>query len=46
MEIHDAQLDACTVAELEKAIDFVDKIVRNKQARPIIRKQHAKEEHA
>jgi hypothetical protein len=45
MEIHDAQLDACTVAELEKAIDFVDKIVRNKQARPIIRKQHAKEEH-
>jgi hypothetical protein len=46
MEVHDAQLDACTVAELEKAIDFVDKIVRNKQARPIIRKQHAKEENA
>ena len=45
MEIHDAQLDACTVAELEKAIDFVERIVKNKQARPIIRKQHAKEEH-
>jgi len=45
MEIHDAQLDACTVAELEKAIEFVERIVKNKQARPIIRKQHAKEEH-
>jgi hypothetical protein len=45
MEIHDAQLDACTVAELEKAIDFVERIVKNKQARPIIQKQHAKEEH-
>jgi hypothetical protein len=45
MEIHDAQLDACTVAELEKAIAFVETVVKNKQARPIIRKQHAKEEH-
>jgi hypothetical protein len=44
MEIHDAQLDACTVAELEKAIAFVDTVVKNKQARPIIRKQHEKEE--
>lgn len=44
MEIHDAQLDACTVAELERAIAFVETAVRNKQARPIIRKQHAKEE--
>jgi len=44
MEIHDAQLDACTVAELEKAIAFVETAVKNKQARPIIRKQHAKEE--
>jgi len=44
MEIHDAQLDACTVAELERAIAFVETAVKNKQARPIIRKQHAKEE--
>jgi hypothetical protein len=44
MEIHDAQLDACTVSELEKAIEFVEKIVRNKQARPIIQGKHAKEE--
>jgi hypothetical protein len=36
MEIHDAQLDACTVAELEKAIDFVQTIVKNKQARAIV----------
>lgn len=27
MELHDAQLDACTVAELEKAIDYVTAIV-------------------
>jgi hypothetical protein len=44
MEIHDAQLDACTVSELEKAIDFVEKIVKNKQARVIVRPKHAKEE--
>lgn len=44
MEIHDAQLDACTVSELEKAIDFVEKIVKNKMARPIIQGTHAKEE--
>jgi hypothetical protein len=44
MEIHDAQLDACTVSELEKAMDFVEKIVKNKQARPIIQGKHAKEE--
>jgi hypothetical protein len=44
MEIHDAQLDACTVSELEKAMDFVEKIVKNKQARTIIQGKHAKEE--
>jgi hypothetical protein len=44
MEIHDAQLDACTVAELEKAIAFVETIVKNKQARPIIQTKHAKKE--
>lgn len=48
MEIHDAQLDACTVSELEKAIAFVESIVRNKGARPIIQSKakHAKEENA
>lgn len=36
IEIHDAQLDACTVSELEKAIDIVTAVVRAKGARPII----------
>jgi hypothetical protein len=44
MEIHDAQLDACTVSELEKAIDLVHAIVMNKQARAIVQTKHAKEE--
>jgi len=35
MEIHDAQLDACTVSELEKAIDYVNAIIASKQARII-----------
>ena len=39
MEIHDAQLDACTVAELEKAIDLVNSIIRSKQARVIVEKE-------
>lgn len=48
MEVHDAQLDACTVSELEKAIAFVESVVRAKGARPIIQSkaQHAKEENA
>jgi hypothetical protein len=48
MEIHDAQLDACTVAELEKSIDIVESIVRAKQARLIVQPKvkHAKEENA
>jgi hypothetical protein len=46
MEIHDAQLDACTVSELEKAMNFVEEALRKKQARPIIQKQNAKEENA
>lgn len=32
MEIHDAQLEACTLAELEKATDIVVQTVRNKKA--------------
>jgi len=35
MEIHDAQLEACTIAELEKALDIVQKTIRAKKARVI-----------
>ena len=35
MEIHDAQLDECTVKEMEKAIDKVNATLLNKMARPI-----------
>jgi len=35
MEIHDAQLDVCTLAELEKAIDIVHKMILTKKARVI-----------
>ena len=35
MEIHDAQLDACTVAELERAMDMVYRTIVSKQARVI-----------
>lgn len=36
MEIHDAQLDACTVAQLEKALDFVARELVAKRARAIV----------
>ena len=35
MEIHDAQLDACTIQMLEKAIDIVNADITNRKARPI-----------
>jgi ABC-type protease/lipase transport system fused ATPase/permease subunit len=35
MEVHDAQLDACTIAQLEKALDFVARELRAKRARAI-----------
>lgn len=35
MEIHDAQLDICTVAEMEKALDYVWEQIRLKRARKI-----------
>jgi len=35
MEVHDAQLDACTVGDLEKALDFVAREIRAKRARAI-----------
>lgn len=40
MELHDAQLDACTVSELEKAIDIVNEILRQKKARLILEKKN------
>jgi hypothetical protein len=44
MEIHDAQLDACTVSELEKAIDLVELFVRQKKARLIVEKKNVEKE--
>ena len=35
MEIHDAQIDAASVADLELALDFVESEIRNKRARVI-----------
>lgn len=35
MEIHDAQLDVCTIAELEKAVDIVKQELRSKRMRVI-----------
>lgn len=35
MEIHDAQIDQCTVAQLESALDLVQKTIRNGKARAI-----------
>lgn len=35
MDVHDAQLDACTVGQLEKALDFVVKEIKAKRARAI-----------
>lgn len=42
LEIHDAQLDQCTVAELEAAIELVKREIQNKRARAIeFREQQA-----
>lgn len=35
LEVHDAQLEACTVAQLEVAIDIVAEEIRNRRARVI-----------
>jgi len=35
MEIHDAQLDACTIGQLERALEFVAREIRAKRARAI-----------
>lgn len=39
MEIHDAQLEACTVNDLERAMDIVVKRQRHGQVRYIVRKE-------
>jgi len=36
MDIHDAQLDNCTVKEMEKALFIVAEEIRQKKARPIV----------
>lgn len=35
MEIHDAQLDVCTVAQLERALGFVEQEIKGRRARVI-----------
>lgn len=35
MEIHDAQLDVCTIAELEKAVEIVKQELRHKRMRVV-----------
>ena len=35
MEVHDAQLDACTIGQLERALDFVARELRAKRAKAI-----------
>mgnify|MGYP001308329747 CR=1 FL=1 len=36
MEIHDQQLDTCTIEELDKSLKLVIKTIHNKKARPIM----------
>ena len=36
MEVHDAQLDVCTIGELEQAIKYVYEAIKHRRARPIV----------
>jgi hypothetical protein len=36
MDLHDAQLDDCTVREMEQALFIVEEEIRMKKARPIV----------
>jgi hypothetical protein len=38
MEIHDAQLDACTVQDVERALDFVVEEIKHKRAEALLEK--------
>lgn len=42
MEIHDAQLDEVSIADLERALDYVLEQMRNKRARVIVLETQAK----
>jgi hypothetical protein len=39
MDLHDVQLDNCTVKEMEQALDIVNEEIRLKKARPIVTKK-------
>lgn len=41
MEVHDTQLDTCSVVLLEKALHLVEREIRNKRARPIVQEATA-----
>jgi len=45
MEIHDAQLDACTIQMLEQAIDIVMADIKNRKARPITELENGNNRH-
>ncbi len=36
MEVHDAQLDTCSIAELESGIKYVYEAIKHRRARPIV----------
>jgi hypothetical protein len=36
MDLHDAQLDDCSVREMEQALFIVEEEIRMKKARPIV----------
>lgn len=36
MDIHDAQIDNCTIKDLEKAMDLIERTIRDKKARAIV----------
>lgn len=42
MEIHDVQLDTCTIAELETAVKYVYEAIKHRRARAIVQKSEEK----
>ena len=43
MDLHDVQLDNCSVREMEQALDIVYEEIRLKKARPIIKQEETNE---
>lgn len=43
MDLHDVQLDNCTVREMEQGLDIVYEEIRLKKARPIIKQEETSE---